>query len=399
MGSDRRSLGSYLFDGATGDIIPAAGRRDVDVWDAATVKLQGVRSGGAPFALSPNNKIWAFADKVDHTEKRQYQDGKNKVHVETIHVPEPVIALQDAASGRRIATLHSVVAQSLTFSPDSRTLAIESYGGESETTYRSQGVLSLWDATTGKLKRKQPTSSSVSGNAVAFSPNGALVATGGSTGEYGDTGAVQLWSVATGKLQRTLKASNSYMSDATTALVFAPDGKTLIGRSTFGLVWWNVGTGKQELATTGLIRAGNDMEAGGKTPLAISPDGATIATETGQLTIRLWNFKTGKMKRELRGHTGAIFSLAFSPDSQSLLSGSWDGTTKIWGVAKGELRATLVRLPDSRSAKGLTPNWISFTPDGHYQASPGATPLIRWRVGDTLYPANYLGDTQSPSTK
>ncbi len=65
--------------------------------------------------------------------------------------------------------------------------------------------------------------------------------------------------------------------------------------------------------------------------VAISADGQTLASGSGDSTIKLWNLKTGGLLRTLTGHEGSVSSVAISADGQMLASGSGDNTIKLWG--------------------------------------------------------------------
>ena len=66
--------------------------------------------------------------------------------------------------------------------------------------------------------------------------------------------------------------------------------------------------------------------------LAISPDGQTLASGSGDDTIKIWNLKKGNLIRTLSGHFYPVRSVVISPNGQTLISGSWDKTIKIWRV-------------------------------------------------------------------
>ena len=64
----------------------------------------------------------------------------------------------------------------------------------------------------------------------------------------------------------------------------------------------------------------------------LDADGKTLASGSGDKTIKLWDVATGTEIRTLTGHTGGVNSVAFSPDGKILASGSADGTILLWDV-------------------------------------------------------------------
>jgi WD40 repeat protein len=66
--------------------------------------------------------------------------------------------------------------------------------------------------------------------------------------------------------------------------------------------------------------------------VALSADGQTLVSGSGDSTIKVWNLSSGKEVRTLTGHTGYVWSVALSADGQTLVSGSDDKTIKVWGT-------------------------------------------------------------------
>ena len=66
--------------------------------------------------------------------------------------------------------------------------------------------------------------------------------------------------------------------------------------------------------------------------VAFSPDGAILASGSGDHIVRMWRVSDGKLLCKLEGHTKKVNSVAFSPDGKTLASGSDDKTVWLWRV-------------------------------------------------------------------
>ncbi|VDM29294.1 unnamed protein product [Toxocara canis] len=66
--------------------------------------------------------------------------------------------------------------------------------------------------------------------------------------------------------------------------------------------------------------------------LAISPQDRFLVSGGVDATIRVWNFASLELIKELTGHKNAITGLAFRLDSQQLFSCSRDRSVKAWDL-------------------------------------------------------------------
>ena len=173
---------------------------------------------------------------------------------------------------------------------------------------------------------------------------------------------MQLWDVVTGEPIVTLEGHTSGVSSVS----FSPDGSTLASGSGDDTVrLWDVVTG-EAIATL-------EGHTSGVSSVSFSPDGATLASGSLDGTVRLWDVVTGEPIATLEGHTDEVYSVSFSPDGATLASGSLDGTVRLWDVVTGEPIATL---------EGYTHrvHSVSFSPDGATLASGAGGTILLWAV-------------------
>lgn len=205
---------------------------------------------------------------------------------------------------------------------------------------------------------------------LAFSPDGALLATSG-TGER-----IALVRPQTGAVWRTM-----VHPEGAPALAVSPDGTMLVsgGYDRAARIW--------RIADQRPVRV---LEGSGGTIWSVdwSPDGSRIATAGEDRLIRIWNAADGALLHILAGHELNIWSVRFSPDSRLLASGSFDHSIRLWDVATGRMVRRLAG--HDQAVVG-----VAFSPDGRLLASGGDDSTVRlWRIGDGARLAALTGGSE-----
>jgi WD40 repeat protein len=153
-------------------------------------------------------------------------------------------------------------------------------------------------------------------NALAFSPDGSLLATG--SGDPSRSGEIKLWNPHTGSL--VLEMSTPH-KDAVLSLDFSRDGRLL--------------------ASGGADRA-----------------------------VRVWEVTSGKLFRNLEAHGSHVLSVAFRDDARRVASASADNTAKIWDVQNSDVIATF-----STFSKEV--NFVRYLGRGEELAAASGAPALR----------------------
>ncbi|MFX0574501.1 TIR domain-containing protein [Nocardia nepalensis] len=284
--------------------------------------------------------------------KQLSPDGHRAVTVDGLGGP---LRVWDVASGQPIGQPLNVdigLQGAVAISPDGRRIVT----GGSDKTVR------LWDAETGRPIGQPLIGHSNAVDSVAFSPDGRRVV----SGSFDAT--VRLWDAETGQpIGQPLIGHTSIVQ----CVAFSPDGRRVVSGSSDGTARvWDAETGRP----IGQPLTGHTDYV---SRVAFSPDGRSVVTGDWGGILRLWDTESGRLIGEpLIGHTAGVLKVAFSPDGRRLISGSLDGTVRLWNTGPGYLVGQSLTGHDGIVAS------VAFSPDGKRIASGGEDKTVRlWDVG------------------
>ncbi|HXL90647.1 MAG TPA: CHAT domain-containing protein [Streptosporangiaceae bacterium] len=164
-------------------------------------------------------------------------------------------------------------------------------------------------------------------------------------------------------------------TDPVWSVAFSPDGALLASASGDRTVrLWNPATGTSLRTLTGHADAVRGVAFSPDGALLASasrsPDSSMLASAGNDQTVRIWDPAAGTQVRELAGHTGRIFAVTFSRDGNLLASAGDDRKVRLWDPATG----TLLRALTGHTGAVQS---LAFSPDGSMLASAGDDQTVR----------------------
>lgn len=103
------------------------------------------------------------------------------------------------------------------------------------------------------------------------------------------------------------------------------------------------------------------------------PGGLNILSAGGHGWISAYDLK-GRKLLDYNGHSGDVWTLAVSRGGELLVSGSDDQTVRLWNTKTGENIVSLFHASDAE--------WVIWTPQGYFAASPDGDDHIGWHVNE-----------------
>jgi WD40 repeat protein len=250
---------------------------------------------------------------------------------------EPVVSVwsMEARTQNWLRGIDGEAGGPVTWSPDGKTVACgEASGSDTCEVF-------LFEAQSGSLVqtlRGHP----LAINSITVSPDGRTLAS--ASGNFEETAhgqehqiveyeEIRLWNLRRGSQKRILRWRVPERGAADLAL-FLRDGRTLQSLSTRGIVRrLDLRTGRMKSVVTGISE--------GWWTAVFSQDGKTLATgsgnkETRSGKVRIWDIQSGRLVRVLSHPGHWVRALAFSPDGHRLASG--EGIAESWCGTCGRVR-------------------------------------------------------------
>lgn len=243
---------------------------------------------------------------------------------------------------------HAGWINAVAFSPDGTWLVS---GGDDE-------MIRVWDAATGKRVREwRGHADGVT--SIALRPDGRQIVSGG----WDNT--LKVWDVRTGRRLRTFEGHEEQV----TSVAYSRDGKWLVsGSGDDTLTVWDAADGRDVMT----LSHENEYDV---TSVAFSPDGERIVSADGENQLKLWDASTGEELQTKEAHPAAIGSVAFSPDGKLVVSGGWDDSVKVWNSSLEESPITLKGHTDDVTT-------VIFSADSRQIASASDDGTVRiWHSG------------------
>ena len=216
------------------------------------------------------------------------------------------------------------------------------------------GEIKLWDMrndTAVTLGRHEDTV-----NSIAFSPDGARLATGG------DDYVLKLWNVN----HKHHIVTREHITDRTRsqvkAVAFSPNGKMIATGGRHAKLW--------DAYTLNQIVTFQHHDW--VWSVAFSSDGKLLATGDNSGQVKVWDLQNHRAVTQLHADADSVYTVQFSPNDQILAGAGYAGQVKLWNVPNWEPHGTLT--------SNSTISEISFSPDSSMLTGTGYETVNLWKV-------------------
>lgn len=212
---------------------------------------------------------------------------------------------------------------------------------------------------------------------LAYSAAGLLAATGSGR-------SVMVWKAATtDEFERSAGQPLAGHQGRALAVAFSPDGKRLASGGEEGLaILWEPDAAPR-LSERRLVGAARPARRGAGSlaeiyAVAFSPDGKRLAAGGESRATELWDLASGAAITLTDPLSDVVRSVAFSPAGERLAAAKQNGRVALWDMAPAAASGPLA-LQHSPDAPAVS---VAFSPDGRQLASGGFDHAVRlWDLG------------------
>jgi len=321
------------------------GQHSIQVWDAASGALLHHVSninGGHDLSYSPDAKHILISG----------------------YGPVSIRSANSFAAELEIA-MPSLVTRAA-WSPDSQKIAITSAYAQLNVPDAALNALQIRDAQSGKLLS---TIQSGYADAVAWSPDGRIIATGGGFPDF----ELKLWDAATGILLSDQFAHRGSIH----SVIWGSGGALLTASADNTLRLWHWDYEKLLHSSWRMPRVTEHHEllqgySGSLTTVVWSANGKQLATGSSDGAVRIWDVLSRQPLFTLEGHARPVQAVAWNAEGNQIAEGGFDGTIHIWNSQTGAKLCSFVANvgtndPPTRGGVSV----LAWHPNGQYLASGG----------------------------
>jgi guanine nucleotide-binding protein subunit beta-2-like 1 protein len=187
-----------------------------------------------------------------------------------------------------------------------------------------------------------------------------------SDGQFGLSGAwdktLRLWDLNTGNSVRTFQGHTKDVH----GVAFSGDNRQIVSGSRDKTIklWNTLGECKYTIT--------EDVHTDWVSQVAFSPSAKMplIVSAGWDKLVKVWNLSSCKLRTNLVGHNGVVYTIAISPDGSLCSSGGKDGTAILWDVNDGKHLYSL--------DGGGNINSLSFSPRNYWLVAATDTSIKIW---------------------
>ena len=187
-----------------------------------------------------------------------------------------------------------------------------------------------------------------------------------SDGQYALSGSwdktMRLWDLNTGSTIRTFKGHTKDVN----SVAFSGDNRQIVSGSRDKTIklWNTLAECKYTIV--------DDMHTDWVSSVGFSPSAKMplIVSAGWDKLVKVWNLNNCKLRTNLVGHTGVVYTTTVSPDGSLCASGGKDGTVMLWDVNEGKHLYSL--------DAGGTINALTFSPRNYWLTAATDNSIRVW---------------------